>query len=209
MGDALLTLLDLSWRPFYGCYTFGHYVPFLALLFGISLLFGAWDGFYGKLYETSSAQAKEDEEEWAEASEDAAELDISIPADEKGKLEKKRRWNTRVREGIKIGGRYAGRLTAGSIALAFFFVPRELTIPGYIATSILIAAGLPIFALFFMWRNSKGLEKIREKQDSIYGRAMHNSRAMKTADVSIAEESIRRTPPPTRGMGQTRSWRQF
>ena len=164
---------------------FGHYIPFLGAFFGINVLFGAWDGVYGKLYFESSTEARKGEEKWEK---DTATLDV--PDDQKKKLENKRRRNTRIREWIKTGGRLVGRMAAGIIAIAFFFVPKNTPVPRYLAVVIALAAILPVLALFLMWLNNKGLEKIRARENEIYREA-----GQAGMNISAAEEGIQQTTP--------------
>ena len=186
MCDSGYTLVMLFVGPFCGLYTFGHYVAFLAIFFGVNLLFGAWDGFYGKLYSESSAKAEEDKKKWLN---DTARLDI--PNDQKEELEKKRLWNTRIREWTRTGGRLVGRITVILIALSFFFVPKNTaTITGWGAAFISLAALLPVMALVLMWRNAKGLEKIRANENAILREA-----GQAGITISAAEERIQQTPP--------------
>ena len=189
MLEFVQGIWDLFWNPFCGSYNFGHYVPFLAVFFGINLLFGAWDGFYGKLYSESATEAEEAEKKWGE---DTATLEI--PEDEREKLNRKRWWNTRIREWTRKGGRFAGRVIACSIAFAFFFVPKYPLVPGWAAGVIALSGLLPASALFFMWRNNKGLKKIRAKENEIIREARQAD-----SNIGAAEKGIERTPltPPS------------
>ena len=169
-------------------YKFGHYVPFLGAFFGINVLFGAWDGVYGKLYSESVERAKKAEEQWEN---DTATLDIS--GGEREKLKNKRWWNNQFREGIKTGGRIIGRIIAGTIAATFFIVPREISISGWAVFCIALAAVLPILALALMWLNNKGLINIENRADKIYREADQNRKKMDTQSnetINAVEEKI-------------------
>lgn len=174
-------------------YDFGHYIPFLGAFFGINVLFGAWDGVYGKLYNEGSTKAKKDEKNWEKS---AATLDI--PTDEKNAFGKRRHWNKRFREWIKTGGRLIGRTIAGIIAFAFFLVSKETPIPVWLAGAIALAAILPVLALFLMWLNNRGLKKIRHKENELYREAGERKGKMLSDQdgLTTAEEKIRQTIPP-------------
>ena len=183
-------------------YNFGHYVPFLGSLFGLNVLFGAWDGVYGKLYNEGSTEAKKNEENWEEA---AATLDITD--EEKQQLEKKRRWNSRLREGIKTGGRIFGIVTALLILVSFYVVPRTADISVGFACLIALAGVGPILALVLMWFNRRGLIKIQNKENALYREARERRDQVLSAQAGLttAEEKIRQATSPTHRMRHTRS----
>ncbi len=186
-------------------YDFGHYIPFLGSLFGLNVLFGAWDGVYGKLYNAGSDEAKKDKENWEEA---AATLDITD--EEKKKLENKRRRNKLWREGIKTGGRIWGIMTALLILVSFYFIPRTTDISGWLAGLIALAGVGPVLALVLMWFNRRGLTNIRNKENELYRQARQRRDTVLSdqAGLTTAEERIRQASPSTRRTVPTYSRRQ-
>ena len=174
-------------------YCFGHYVPFLGAFFGINMLFGTWDGVYGKLYTQSSDEAKRIEKKWEE---DTATRDVSDA--ENNALRKKRRWNTRSQEWIKTGGRLIGLTTAAAIAAAFFFVPRNTLLPWWWMDFVMaLPAFFPALAVLFMWFNNRGLKKIRNQENEILRQAGQISRTIDAAadDKTIDTVAERITSP--------------
>ena len=148
-------------------YCFGHYIPFLGAFFGVNVLFGAWDGVYGKLYAMSFDEAERIRKEWEN---DTTTLDTPVPDTENNALRKRRNRNTQNREWIKAGGRFAGLATAAAIAAAFFFVPKDTPLPWWTNFIMAFPVFFPVSAVLLMWFNSRGLKEVRNQENEILRR---------------------------------------
>ena len=119
--------------------TFGAYIPFLQLAFGVNILVGAWDRIYAHL-ETLQKESKKSDE--------ALLTKVDARSEEKEKLARNRKWCQKVTNGFRAVGRRGGVSMAIIIAMAVFFVPHDQIMSGFWVTLIFLS-GFAIPSL--MW----------------------------------------------------------
>ena len=98
---------------------FSRYASFLELAFGVNLLFGAWDGIYGKLSQLSQHNTAQGEQ--------ALELAMA-DSDQQQTITKHRERCDRCRTWMRKAGRAAGLVLATAIAVSLLLVAPDQAI---------------------------------------------------------------------------------
>ena len=122
--------------------TFGAYIPFLQIAFGVNVLLGAWDRIYDSL-ERSLQKLQE--------SDDNLVSEIEPEAGKRQELDAKRNACTESRKIYRQLGLWFSIAISAFIALALLFVPMDASVTGWGFTGIIFGGIAMPFLMGMMY----------------------------------------------------------
>ena len=139
--------------------TFGAFIPFLQLAFGVNMLFGAWNGIYDSL--TKSQEKSKDSDDNLLARVDAA-------IDEGQVFDELRKKSQVIREWFRRLGRTIGLLFAIMIAVALLLISEETKVCWQVLIVVALMGGMvPVLMLIMVTVDYYYRKKVQNKVHKI------------------------------------------
>lgn len=158
--------------------TFGAFIPFLQVAFGINMLFGAWDGIYDKLTASQNESRGSDDN-----------LLSRVDADDTKRkaLDTLRNTCQSVRNGFRLAGRTIGLSLAAMIALALLLVEKQSDIGvfGFLLIA-LTGATVPLLMMIMVGVDRRFQKNIREEANKIAREVSNAAASGKDGAIQVA-----------------------
>lgn len=163
--------------------TFGAFIPFLQVAFGINMLFGAWDGIYDRLTKFEEKSSESDEN--LLSSVDAAD-------DKKTRLYEKRKSSQATRKFFRRAGQAIGLTLASIIAITLLVIGKDTVLTSSWGIVIALTGGtVPILMTVMVFVDRRFQRQIRDEVHKIARDAADAATAGRKGAIQVAG-SLRR-----------------